>query len=271
LVDTFHNLPGIFVARVVATLERNNMSSSNVYGLPPDVVNLEKSPLSSIAGSDSVAGSGVPLRISCIAGSDGIAGSDNVAGSDVGVFAPRNDGRSTVASAGECLPELPDDSLQVATISRGKDLQAGSSSLPVENRCGTQADTTQTNKVQMKQGQIQIQSRDDNIKQGNNIREKPQVLGYVPIHIANLSLEEIKLEKRVQIGVASPIQLPSDVAGSHVNVILGNVDAVPGDFEKYLREKLAHLEKRDRQVLEPVLTHWDTNSFLHKRSFQGHL
>ena len=247
LVDTFHDLPGIFTARVVAMLESNIMSSSNVSGLPPSVVNLEKSPLSCIAGSDSVAGSDVPPRISCI------AGSDNVAGSDVGVFAPRNDGGSTVAGAGECLPELPDDSLQVATISRGKDLLAGSSSLPVENRCGKRADTTQTNKIQIRQGQVQIQSRNDNIKKGKKTSGKPQGLGYVPIHIANLSLEEIKLEKQVQVGVASPIQLPDDVAGSDVNVILGNVDAVPGDFEKYLRETLAHLEKRDRQVLEPVL------------------
>jgi len=140
-----------------------------------------------------------------------------------------------VAGAGECLPELPDDSLQVATISRGKDLLPGSSSLPVENRCGIRADTTQTNKIQIKQGQVQIQSRNGNIKKGNKTSKNPQVLGYVPIHIANLSLEEIKLEKQVQIGVASPIQLPDDVAGSDVNVIRGNVNAVPGDFEKYLR------------------------------------
>jgi len=207
LVDTFHDLPGIFTTRVVATLESDIMSSSNDSGLPPSVVNLEKSQLINIAGSNDVAGSDVPLQISCITGSDGIAGSDSVAGTDVGVFAPSNDGGSTEAGAGECQPELPDDSLQVATISQGKDLQAGSGSLPIENRCGKQTDTTQTNKIQIKQGQVKIHSRNDNIKKGKKTSKKPQVLGYVPIHIANLSLEEIKLEKQVQVGVASPIQL----------------------------------------------------------------
>jgi hypothetical protein len=38
-----------------------------------------------------------------------------------------------------------------------------------------------------------------------------------------------------------------------VNVIQREIDAVPGDFEKYLREKLVHLTKRERRVLEPVL------------------
>jgi len=185
------------------------------------VVNSEKSPLINIAGSNGVAGSDVPLQNSCIVGSDS------------------NDGGSTEAGAGECQPELPNDSLWVATISRGKDLQAGSSSFPVENKCGKQADTPQTNRIQTKQGKVKIQSRNDNIKKGKKTCENPQVLGYVPIHVANLSLEEIKLEKQVQVGVASPIKL-NDVAGSDVNVILGNVDAVPGDFEKYLREKLAH-------------------------------
>jgi hypothetical protein len=31
------------------------------------------------------------------------------------------------------------------------------------------------------------------------------------------------------------------------------VDAVPGDFAKYVQEKLGHLRKDDRQILEPVL------------------
>jgi hypothetical protein len=38
-----------------------------------------------------------------------------------------------------------------------------------------------------------------------------------------------------------------------VNVIQHKIDAVPGDFVNYLREKLSHLGERDRLILEPVL------------------
>ena len=42
-----------------------------------------------------------------------------------------------------------------------------------------------------------------------NIQRKAQVLGYVPMQITNLSLEEVELGKQTYVGVASPIQIES--------------------------------------------------------------
>jgi hypothetical protein len=39
----------------------------------------------------------------------------------------------------------------------------------------------------------------------------------------------------------------------NANMVQYEVDAVQGDFAKYLREKLAHLGERDPQILEPIL------------------
>ena len=65
---------------------------------------------------------------------------------------------------------------------------------PVENRRGRQADTQQINMAQGKRdkGQIEIQNQ-NNIKQGTKIHKETQLLGYVPIHIVNLSLEETEI------------------------------------------------------------------------------
>jgi hypothetical protein len=73
-------------------------------------------------------------------------------------------------------------------------------------------------------------------------------LDYVPIHIVNLSLEEIKLGKQVQVGVATPIELDETQVseGCNVNITQQGTDTVPGDFERYLQEKLMHLGRRDR-------------------------
>jgi hypothetical protein len=78
------------------------------------------------------------------------------------------------------------------------------------------------------------------MRKGGKIRGKAQVLCYVPIHIVSLSLEEIKLEQQVEVGVACPIQLGETQVseGCNVNTIQSGTDAVPGDFTKYLREKL---------------------------------
>jgi hypothetical protein len=97
--------------------------------------------------------------------------------------------------------------LSAAATSHRNDLQAECSSLPVENGYGKQIDTTPSDKAQEDEGQDKIQIQDSNARKGRKIRGKTQVLGYVPNHIVNPSLEEIKLVKHVEVGVASPIQV----------------------------------------------------------------
>jgi hypothetical protein len=148
----------------------------------------------------------------------------------------------------------PEGRFPVATTSHTDDLQKGCGSLPVENVYGNQFDTIRSNKAQGNEGRFKNQKQND-IRKGRKIRGKTQVLGYVPIHIVNLPLEEIKLEKQVEVRVASPIELGETRVseGCNVNTIQRGVDEMAGDFVKYLQEKLAHLGKRDRQILEPVL------------------
>ena len=114
-------LLGVYMARRVATLQ-DNMSSSNTGGSPPLVVGKSRlEPLESVS-------------------------------SPRGKFVTRSDGNAfdTIRSdskngSGECLPELPEGGLLVKTTSLRNDLQAMSSSLPVENRFGTQVDTNYRN------------------------------------------------------------------------------------------------------------------------------
>jgi hypothetical protein len=68
---------------------------------------------------------------------------DLVASRDGGALATSNDGGSTGTGTGECLPELPEGGLPVATTGHGNDLQAGYSSLPIENGYSNQVDTIQ--------------------------------------------------------------------------------------------------------------------------------
>jgi hypothetical protein len=86
-------------------------------------------------------------------------------------------------------------------------------------------------------------------------QKETQVLGYVPIQIINLSLEEVELEGRMYIRVASPITVDAiQVPVEHdVNSILQGCDVAPNTFEGYLREKLTHLKTGDRRILEPML------------------
>jgi hypothetical protein len=88
------------------------MSSSNVGGSPPFVVNVKKSPLVKAV---------VSPRDKFVASSDGCA---SVTSSNDGLFK---------AGSGECLPEMPDSGLPVAVSRHRDDLQVQGSSLPVEN------------------------------------------------------------------------------------------------------------------------------------------
>ena len=127
-------IPGVYMARVVATLE-NKMSSSNAGGSYPLVV--EKSPLE-------------PLEIlysPC---------NKHVAGSDGSAFTTSCGDRK--AGSGEHLPELPKGGLLAKTTGRREDLQAEDSSLPVENGIGTQVDTNCTKNIQRKEGPVKVDS-----------------------------------------------------------------------------------------------------------------
>jgi hypothetical protein len=83
---------------------------------------------------------------------------------------------------------------------------------------------------------------------------RTQVLEYVPKQINNLSLEEIKLERQMYIGVASPIQVekPQVCEMYSINSVARD-KTLSGDFDKFVQEKLKHLMKKDYSVLEPVL------------------
>ena len=162
-----------------------------------------------------------------------------------------------LGGAGECQPELPEGGLPVATTSQGNDLQvAESGSPPVENIFGTQVDTRQINMAQVnrKKGQeINVKIHENNRKL--RIKNGTQLLGYVPIQVMNLSLEEISMNKQQHIGVASPIQI--DVARTceenRVNTVIKPQGQSEGEFMRYMNDKLAHLGARDQDILEPVL------------------
>jgi hypothetical protein len=188
LVDPIlQGLPGIFVARTVATLE-SNLSSSNAGALSPLVV--KKSPLEVIEVESSP-------RVKCV------VKKNDSAFPSAAICGDRK------AGLGECLPELPEGGygLPSTTTSHRGDLQATDSSLPVENRIGTQVDTLNVSKVQKEKGQVDIVNRNSVKIERKKNQKGTQVLGYVPMQIMNLSLEEVEVEKQRCVGVASPIQI----------------------------------------------------------------
>jgi hypothetical protein len=90
-----------------------------------------------------------------------------------------------------------------------------------------------------------------------------RILGYVPIQILNLSLEEVELPKHMYVGLASPTEpcVGNELAGgqgidNEVNTVtIRNGDKGRSEtvFRLYLNEKLGHLIAQDRNKLEPVL------------------
>jgi hypothetical protein len=88
-----------------------------------------------------------------------------------------------------------------------------------------------------------------------NIQQRSQVLGYVPMQIANLSLEEIELKKQTYLGVASPLHLSETqvLEGQGVSVFQRGTRPMREKFEGYLQEILAHVKEEDRPILENVL------------------
>jgi hypothetical protein len=159
------------------------------------------------------------------------------------------------AGSGECLPELPDGGygLPSTTTSHRIDLQAKDSSLPVENRFGIQVDTLNVSKIQRETGQVEDRNS-VKIERGKN-KKGTQVLGYVPLQIMNLSLEEVEVEKQRCVGVASPIQIIEDKRQQsyEINPIFKDDRVNTRKFDEYLQDKLKHLDKKERSVLQPVL------------------
>jgi hypothetical protein len=186
-----------------------------------------------------------------------------VAGYDGGTTITVCDGGVLNVGSGECLPKCPEGgNAPVATTSRGSDLQAvNSDSLPFENSCGNHVDTNKlkaAQDIEGIQGQV-IRDKAENETSTRNcrrvIQRNTQVLGYVPIQVVNLSLEEVELKKCTCVGVASPVRITEThaIEGYDVNIIRREPSATQRDFEKYLKEKLTHLEKKDRKILEAVL------------------
>jgi len=204
LVDS-EGLPGVLVAWRVATLD-GIMSSMNAGGSPPFMVNIVKSPLVKSVFSPHD-------KFVVSSGSYAHVPEQDCGFLNVGSHLQMQ--KMAVGGTGESLPELPGGGLPAATTRHRDDLQVESSSLPVENGIGTQLDTTQKYVAQMDKKVLQGQNRNEITKprdkkeimkqdQGKN---RIQLLGYVPIQIVNLSLEEVELSRHRYIGVASPIQL----------------------------------------------------------------
>ena len=89
--------------------------------------------------------------------------------------------------------------------SQGNDLQSETHSPAVENGVDNQVDTIRTHLVDKEMGHSENLKKCDVTKRHLKAKEMIQVLGYMPKHIANLSLEETELKKHSEIGVVSPI------------------------------------------------------------------
>jgi hypothetical protein len=122
-MDTFLDLPGVYVAQIVATLENFDiMSSSNARDSESFVV-----------GKSALVNFVLSPCDKFVASCEGSA------------LATSNDGGLTGACSGECLPLLPEGGLPVATTSHRDDLQAGYVSRPVANGYGKQVDPARLN------------------------------------------------------------------------------------------------------------------------------
>jgi len=93
------------------------------------------------------------------------------------------------------------------------------------------------------------------------VRKRIQrTLGFVSIHIANLSLENVQLCKGAYVGEASPVYCndTDNASGSLYDICtVQGADKVKQTtaqkFDDYLRDKLQHLTKNDQNLLSSVL------------------
>jgi hypothetical protein len=135
-------------------------------------------------------------KLMCVVGGDGIAAITVCDGEVLNVL------------SGECQPKcLEGGGVPVAITSRRNDLQAqDSGSLPVENRYGNHVDTNildAARKIRSTQGQVkrnQVENVTSTANCKRDIQRDTQVLGYVPIQVVNLSLEEVELQNQTILG-----------------------------------------------------------------------
>jgi hypothetical protein len=103
------------------------------------------------------------------------------------------------------LQEADTDSLLEIDIGNGgvaPGLQSAESSHPVENEFGNHSDTQR--QIRRHKGKEIKHTGEANDIETRGTRD--QIVGYVPIQIVNLSLEEITLTKHMCVGIASPTE-----------------------------------------------------------------
>jgi hypothetical protein len=259
MVDPEIWLPGIYIARIVATLrnDENNEISSEVHGSP----RWSEVPLGSM---DAEQINSPSRKIGNLITSQEKAGS------------------------GESQPELPPNSLRRIAVNSLQGVAIGLQEqeerfLPVGNGYGNHTDTGIQNSG--RKGTREKHTRESWNKGSRKGGSK--IIGYVPIQIVNLSLEEIQLSKRMYVGTASPtetcvgIETKDEEKLAKVQDVLGikhmgdknkgrdEIGRDPYDdvnnmkygdkrrseivFDLYLNEKLGHLTEQDRNKLEPIL------------------
>jgi hypothetical protein len=74
---------------------------------------------------------------------------------------------------------------------------------------------------------------------------KKQIIGYVPLQVVNLSLEEVELSKHMYVGTASPTRISSQDDSGNQSVYgiqkFNDDGKEQKEFEEYLTERLKHL------------------------------
>ena len=195
------------------------------------------------------------------------------------------------AGTGESQPESPPNRLLGVAVDRLQgvaiELQEKGSFLPVGNRFGNHTDTAvQNSGLKGSKGKHtgEIGTKEMGTQENRNPGPRKggsEIMGYVPLQIINLSLEEVELSKHMYVGTASPTEpcVGSELAevqdvlriekmeatkAGRGEIVLGpcdqrkqtkNGDKGRGEtvFDLYLNEKLGHLPEYDRNKLEPVL------------------
>jgi hypothetical protein len=226
MVDPEIWLPGIYIARVVATLKNDKAISTGAHGSP----RWSEVPLGSKDAEK--------LNSPCGKFSDLITLQEK-------------------AGYGESQPELPPNNLRGIAVTSLQGVAIGlqeqeESFLPVENVFGNHTDTDIHNSgrkgTKIKHtGEIEIKEL---------WKQDRKIIEYVPVQIINLSLEEIQLPKHMYVGLASPTEIcvgtenKNEDELARVQGVLEVEDMEIGDksrneivFELYLNEKLGHLTK----------------------------
>jgi hypothetical protein len=128
-------------------------------------------------------------------------------------------------------------------------LQSAGSSRPVENKFGNHTDTFR--EIGRHEGKDIKHTRE--ISDSGTREVRGQIIGYVPIQVVNLSLEEITLSKHMCVGIASPTETCVGDGPEKVHIVNklkghGDEDRSEQDFESYLSRKLEHMAEREIRI-----------------------